>query len=96
MRVNVRIAQAFEQFQHGLGLGAAGLALEFALVGLAGIQQEQRVTGGRGVEHDEAVVPWPTSRAKARNTAISSVQGERRSSSNNSRPASSIRHLAVA
>jgi hypothetical protein len=48
------IAQVFEEFEHLLGLRAAGLAFEFAMIGLAGIEKEQRVAGGRGVEHDEA------------------------------------------
>ena len=49
------IAQAFEEFENFLRLGAAGLALQLALISLAGIKQQQRVAGGRSVEHDEAI-----------------------------------------
>src|SRR5674476_1241593 len=50
-----RIAQPLQQSQHFLWLRAARLALQFAVVCLASVQQEEGVTGGGGVENDEAV-----------------------------------------
>lgn len=36
----LRVAEAFEEFQHFLGLGIAGLPLEFPLICFAGIEQK--------------------------------------------------------
>ena len=57
----------------------AGLAGDFAVVCLRSVEQQKGVAGRRRVEDDEPVPALGYDAGGAPNTAISSVQGERKS-----------------
>ena len=84
------IAQPLRQMKHFLRLCAAGLALQLPLVRLAGIQQQQGVAGGRSVEHDEAVCSLSHLAGEGAEHCNLFGAGDRKSSSNRARPATSI------
>ena len=84
----LRITQPGQQIGDLVGDVGIG-ALYLAVIALSGIEQQQRVAGGAVSSTTIRSRAWSTVRANARNTAISSVHGDRRSSLSSSRPSPS-------